>query len=136
VGLCSVNRSVSASPELGPECTPLPMESRPKLLKVKHLYFVFTPTHASLLCGTVRAKRLGMETTMAAEKNYKPWNTPDFELKFREAMGRDMTRQEREFFGLMDENAGDEEAGPQSAAAPDRSQFAWQSLRCITPLLG
>jgi hypothetical protein len=77
-----------------------------------------------------------METTMAAEKNYKPWNTPDFELKFREAMGRDMTRQEREFFGLMDENAGDEEAGPQSAAAPDRSQFAWQSLRCITPLLG
>jgi hypothetical protein len=45
---------------------------------------------------------------MAAEKNYKPWNTPDFELKFREAMGRDMTRQEREFFGLMDENAGDE----------------------------
>ena len=74
---------------------------------------------------------------MSAEKNYKPWNTPDFELKFREAMGRDMTRQEREFFGLMDEDGGrDEEAGPPSGSASDRSQFAWQSLRRITPLLG
>ena len=92
---------------------------------------------APLAYGTARAKSLGMETTMAAEKNYKPWNTPDFELKFREAMGRDMTRQEREFFGLMDEDAGaDEDAGPQSSPASDRSQFAWQSLRRITPLAG
>ncbi len=74
---------------------------------------------------------------MAAEKNYKPWNTPDFELKFREAMGRDMTRQEREFSGLMDEDAGAaEDAGPKSSPASDRSQFAWQSLRRITPLVG
>ncbi len=78
-----------------------------------------------------------METTMAAEKNYKPWNTPDFELKFREAMGRDMTRQEREFFGLMDEDASrDEEAGSSSSPASEASQFAWQSLRRITPLVG
>ena len=74
---------------------------------------------------------------MAAEKNYKPWNTPDFELKFREAMGRDMTRQEREFFGLMDEDAGrDEESGPSSSPDSEASQFAWQSLRRTTPLLG
>lgn len=74
---------------------------------------------------------------MAAEKNYKPWNTPDFELKFREAMGRDMTHQEREFFGLMDQDADcDEEAGSASRPASDRSEFAWQSLRRITPLLG
>jgi hypothetical protein len=78
-----------------------------------------------------------METTMAAEKNYKPWNTPDFELKFREAMGRDMTRQEREFFGLMDEDGvRDEEAGPSSSPASETSQFAWRSLRRVTPLLG
>lgn len=74
---------------------------------------------------------------MAAEKNYKPWNTPDFELKFREAMGRDMTRQEREFFGLMDEDAGrDEESGPSSSPESEASQFAWQSLRRTTPLPG
>jgi len=74
---------------------------------------------------------------MAAEKNYKPWNTPDFELKFREAMGRDMTRQEREFFGLMDEDARcDEESGRTSSPDANCSEFAWQSLRRITPLVG
>ncbi len=79
---------------------------------------------------------------MAAEKNYKPWNTPDFELKFREAMGRDMTSQERKFFGLMDEDAGrdeecrDEESGSSNSPASEASQFAWQSLRRITPLVG
>ena len=74
---------------------------------------------------------------MAAEKKYKPWNTPDFELKFREAMGRDMTRQEREFFGLIDEEANaDVETGPTSDPGSERSEFAWQSLRRITPLVG
>ena len=81
----------------------------------------------------------GMETIMSADRNYKPWNTPDFELKFREAMGRDMTHQEREFFGLMDmdeDGARDEQAGPSSSPDSETSQFAWQSLRRVTPLLG
>jgi hypothetical protein len=78
-----------------------------------------------------------METTMSAERNHKPWNTPDFELKFREAMGRDMTRQEREFFGLMDEDANcDEKAEPSASSTSNRSEFAWQSLGRISPLVG
>jgi hypothetical protein len=108
-----------------------------KLLKYKHFLSRLPESYASFVSGTVRAKRLGMETTMAAEKNYKPWNTPDFELKFREAMGRDMTRQEREFFGLMDEDAGrDDESGQSNSPTSEASQFAWQSLRHITPLVG
>jgi len=74
---------------------------------------------------------------MSAERNYKPWNTPDFELKFREAMGRDMTRQEREFFGLIDDDANcDEEAGPAANSDCSRVEFSWNSLRRISPLVG
>lgn len=74
---------------------------------------------------------------MPAERNHKPWNTPDFELKFREAMGRDMTRQEREFFGLMDEDAGDnEETGPSRDSTSNCAEFAWPSLGRISPLVG
>jgi len=29
-----------------------------------------------------------------------PWLTKDFELKFRQALGREMTPEERAFFGL------------------------------------
>lgn len=79
----------------------------------------------------------GMETIMSADRNYKPWNTPDFELKFREAMGRDMTRQEREFFGLIDEDTScDEEAGPAANSGSNRAEFSWNSLRHISPLVG
>jgi hypothetical protein len=86
--------------------------------------------------GIRLAKALGMETTMA-DRNYKPWNTPDFELKFREAMGREMTRQEREFFGLMDDDSNrDEEAGPSSAPASNRAEFSWNTLRRVSPLVG
>ena len=83
------------------------------------------------------ATAVGMETTMSADRNYKPWNTPDFELKFREAMGREMTRQEREFFGLMDEEAGGEDESRSSAnSEPTCTEFSWNSLRRITPLVG
>jgi hypothetical protein len=79
-----------------------------------------------------------METTMSPDRNRrKPWNTPDFELKFREAMGRDMTHQEREFFGLMDEHSDqDDESGPETNETPHRTQFGWHSLRCLSGLLG
>jgi hypothetical protein len=30
----------------------------------------------------------------------RPWLTPDFELKFRQALGREMTAEERAFFGV------------------------------------
>ena len=39
------------------------------------------------------------------ELREKSWITPDFEVKFREAMGRAMTVQEREFFCLAPEKA-------------------------------
>jgi hypothetical protein len=31
-----------------------------------------------------------------------PWRTSDFEEKFREAFGREMRLEEREFFGIKD----------------------------------
>ena len=75
---------------------------------------------------------------MSADRNRrKPWNTPDFELKFREAMGRDMTHQEREFFGLMDEHSDeDDESGPETNQMPDGTQFGWHPLRRLSGLLG
>lgn len=73
---------------------------------------------------------------MSAEANHKPWNTPDFELKFREAMGRDMTRQEREFFGLMDEDATNDEDAGRTNPGPKHSEFSWHSLQRISPLVG
>ena len=70
---------------------------------------------------------------MPPKGNSKPWNTPDFEVRFREAMGRNMTRQEREFFGLSQEEVEDRTAPDDTA---DRAQFAWQALRRISALLG
>ena len=69
---------------------------------------------------------------MPPKGNPKPWNTPDFEVRFREAMGRNMTRQEREFFGLSEEESEEQSAMDNS----DRAQFAWQALRRISALLG
>jgi hypothetical protein len=74
-----------------------------------------------------------METTMNAEPR-KPWNTPDFELKFREAMGRNMTDQEREFFGLEEQNSNGTES--QSQGNSNSAKFAWQALRRISALIG
>ena len=68
---------------------------------------------------------------MPPKGNQKPWNTPDFEVRFREAMGRNMTPQEREFFGIPED--AEEQA---STDTSDRAQFAWQALRRISALLG
>lgn len=75
------------------------------------------------------------EMTMTEPKD-KAWITPDFEIRFREAMGRDMTQQEREFFGLTEQNENRDEDGPQNNPNTDASQFAWQALRRISALLG
>lgn len=64
----------------------------------------------------------------------KCWITPDFEVKFREAMGRDLTAQEREFFGLVPKKSTNKESD--ALADFDRSQFAWQALRRISALIG
>lgn len=69
------------------------------------------------------------------ERKEKDWITPDFEIKFREAMGRDMTVQEREFFGLSPERAKPTRS-PEAAPDFDRSQYAWQALRRISALIG
>ncbi|PYX99457.1 MAG: hypothetical protein DMG64_03220 [Acidobacteria bacterium] len=76
---------------------------------------------------------MNTEMVMPPKGNPKPWNTPDFEVRFREAMGRSMTPQEREFFGLKEEDDGDQVS---SNEASDRAQFAWQALRRISALLG
>ena len=68
------------------------------------------------------------------EQKEKSWITPDFEVKFREAMGRAMTVQEREFFGLAPEKAASN--GTDAVPDFDRSQFAWQALRRISALIG
>lgn len=68
------------------------------------------------------------------EPREKCWITSDFEVKFREAMGRDMTAQEREFFGLSPEKTHSKA----TTTLPDfdRTQFAWQALRRISALIG
>lgn len=71
---------------------------------------------------------------MAAEQK-KPWHTPDFELKFREAMGRNMTLQEREFFGLDDQNSNRDEQS-ENRSNSNSTKFAWQALRRISALMG
>ena len=79
------------------------------------------------------------EMTMTEPKD-KAWITPDFEIRFREAMGRDMTQQEREFFGLTEQkeqqNANRDDNGERNIPNADASQFAWQALRRISALLG
>ena len=79
-------------------------------------------------------KTLGMEITMAADQR-KPWNTPDFELKFREAMGRNMTHQEKEFFGLDDQDSNGNDQ-PENGHNGNSAKFAWQALRRISALIG
>ena len=39
----------------------------------------------------------------------QPWLTKDFEFKFRQAFGREMTPEERAFFGLSTTVSGEEE---------------------------
>ena len=76
-----------------------------------------------------------VEMTMTEPKD-KAWITPDFEIRFREAMGRDMTQQEREFFGLTEQNENRDEDRPRNNPNTDTNQFAWQALRRISALLG
>ena len=38
-----------------------------------------------------------------------PWISPDFEERFREAFGREMRLEEREFFGITDNDHGSSE---------------------------
>jgi hypothetical protein len=80
------------------------------------------------------AKASAWEVTMAAEQR-KPWNTPDFELKFREAMGRNMTHQEKEFFGLDDQDSSGNDQ-PETRSNSNSAKFAWQALRRISALYG
>ena len=93
------------------------------------------------------AKTGSTEMIMAERRNDKCWNTPDFEVRFREAMGREMTPQEREYFGLTEKSAsasGDtaesqnttQTDATQNKPPADRTEFAWQSLRHISALLG
>jgi hypothetical protein len=72
---------------------------------------------------------------MLPQRNRKPWNTPDFEVRFREAMGREMTPQEREFFGLSDKKSGQEDEASMDSSS-DGAEFAWHALRQISALLG
>jgi hypothetical protein len=37
---------------------------------------------------------------MQRVEDQRPWLTPDFEIKFRQAFGREMTAEERAFFGV------------------------------------
>ena len=76
-----------------------------------------------------------LEMTMSARRNHKPWKTPDFEARFREAMGREMTPEEREFFGLADDRPEEKEQASQDSGS-DRAEFAWHALRRLSALLG
>lgn len=83
---------------------------------------------------------------MAEKRNDKCWNTPDFESRFREAMGRDMTPEEREYFGLTTEGSLETEGSMEEERSsnestdedppPDRTEFGWQPLRRLSALLG
>jgi hypothetical protein len=66
----------------------------------------------------------------------KAWITPDFEIRFREGMGRDMTQQEREFFGVKDQSTSQVDNSARDSSNGDNTQFAWQALRRISALLG
>lgn len=77
---------------------------------------------------------------MSSRHRELPWKNNDFEKKFREAMGREMTRQEREFFGLVEESSETQSDGQEecqdSLPIHDPAQLEWRSLRRLTPLLG
>jgi hypothetical protein len=81
-----------------------------------------------------------MELLMTSQEK-KPWNTPDFEHRFREAMGRKMTSDEREFFGLEPDpslNGQDNKNGQDNndSTPSSSAKFAWQALRRISALVG
>ena len=76
-----------------------------------------------------------------ATEHRKPWKTPDFELKFREAMGRNMTHQEREFFGIEDQDSRENDksettSNSNSNGNSNSAKFSWQALRRISMLMG
>ena len=84
---------------------------------------------------------------MAEKKNNQCWNTPDFEVRFREAMGREMTPQERKYFGLSEESTSISEDAPDESTSTradgeqtnppgDRNEFAWNALRHLNAILG
>jgi hypothetical protein len=73
---------------------------------------------------------------MSAQRSAKPWRTVDFENKFQQAMGRQMTAKEREFFGLENRRSVDAEHSDAGAPANNRAQFAWEALRRVSSLLG
>jgi hypothetical protein len=64
-----------------------------------------------------------------------PWRTADFEKKFREAMGREMTEKEREFFGLEEQSVSGEADSESPNIPTDKGQFAWESLRRVSALI-
>lgn len=70
---------------------------------------------------------------MTSQDN-KPWNTPDFESRFREAMGRKMTSAEREYFGLEPDSSSSQEINDKQPSTS--AKFAWQALRRISALVG
>lgn len=53
------------------------------------------------------------------ENGQQPWLTRDFELRFRQAFGREMSPEERTFFGL--EVSGDGQAPNDERAATPRN---------------
>jgi hypothetical protein len=73
---------------------------------------------------------------MSAQRSAKPWRTVDFENKFQQAMGRQMTPKEREFFGLEPKIAIKGEHGDAGAPINNRAQFAWEALRRVSSLIG
>ena len=46
---------------------------------------------------------------MQSIQDRHPWLSKDFEFKFRQAFGREMTPEERAFFGLNATTSGEEE---------------------------
>jgi hypothetical protein len=74
---------------------------------------------------------------MSEKSKNMPWRNAEFEKKFREAMGREMTQQEREFFGLngMDEQSRSEESDSGPNIPSDKGQFAWEALRRVSALI-
>jgi len=53
----------------------------------------------------------------------RPWLTPDFELKFRQAFGRKMTPEERAFFGLKGTAENPDEPCPAEGEGNEQTPF-------------
>ena len=73
---------------------------------------------------------------MSAQRSARPWRTVDFENKFQQAMGRQMTAKEREFFGLEQKRSAGDEHSDSNTPANNRGQFAWEALRRVSSLIG